>query len=688
MSTPASVLDPGGIPPGSGTEPRPGRDFDAEVVVLSAGNRDALVARGEQLRGTLADRHDLSLVDIAYTLNCPSPDTAGPETAGARLAIVATSVTDLQGKLTRALRRLCDPACHRIEEPDGVYATDAPLHAPGALAFVFPGHGAQYVNMLADLRVHFPEVRAAFDLMDQAFARHGHECLPSQAVFGSPDGRSPADPAALWAMDCGTAAVFAADQALHRLLDRLDIRPHVVAGHSAGVCCALEAADAVRFDETEIVWQALGLNERFHREGRIAAGVLLAVGTPDREQVLALVHRSNGALTVAMDNCPNQVVLGGCAEATAAAAAELGRAGAVCATLPFDHPYHTPALTELSSHLHRLYEQIEFRPPRLPLYSCATAARCPNDPEAVRRLVAEQWSHPVRFRETIEAMHHDGVRIFVEVGPRGNLAAFVDDILRDVPHLAVPANVAHRTGVTQLAHLVGLLAAQHVPMNLEHLYAHRSPRRLWLESGGIPREQVMRAYLDTMDRFLDVQRHTMRALLGGGIAPAQPGPGVSLPLLGSVTSVTPGQELVAVRRSSLEEDLFLADHTFGREVSLTDEALVALPVVPFTIGMEMLAEAASALHPGHVVVGMRDVRAYQWIALDEGRATLRLVARRDPATDGRENRVEPLVFLQRQLGHASIQSTLIYLHLIHELVDDAVIAYDAELDAFTGAAGG
>jgi integrase len=54
----------------------------------------------------------------------------------------------------------------------------------------------------------------------------------------------------------------------------------------------------------------------------------------------------------------------------------------------------------------------------------------------------------------------------------------------------------------------------------------------------------------------------------------------------------------------------------------------------------------------------------------------------------RENRVEPLVFLQRQLGHASIQSTLIYLHLIHELVDDAVIAYDAELDAFTGAAGG
>lgn len=44
------------------------------------------------------------------------------------------------------------------------------------------------------------------------------------------------------------------------------------------------------------------------------------------------------------------------------------------------------------------------------------------------------------------------------------------------------------------------------------------------------------------------------------------------------------------------------------------------------------------------------------------------------------NRLEPLVFLQKQLGHASPQSTLIYLHLIQELADDAVLAYDGELE--------
>jgi len=48
--------------------------------------------------------------------------------------------------------------------------------------------------------------------------------------------------------------------------------------------------------------------------------------------------------------------------------------------------------------------------------------------------------------------------------------------------------------------------------------------------------------------------------------------------------------------------------------------------------------------------------------------------------------IEPLVFLQRQLGHSSIQTTMVYLHLINELADDAVLAYDNELNAYFEAA--
>lgn len=51
-----------------------------------------------------------------------------------------------------------------------------------------------------------------------------------------------------------------------------------------------------------------------------------------------------------------------------------------------------------------------------------------------------------------------------------------------------------------------------------------------------------------------------------------------------------------------------------------------------------------------------------------------------------QNGVDPLVFLQRQLGHSSIQTTMVYLHLINEMADEAVLAYDDELNEMAGAA--
>lgn len=47
--------------------------------------------------------------------------------------------------------------------------------------------------------------------------------------------------------------------------------------------------------------------------------------------------------------------------------------------------------------------------------------------------------------------------------------------------------------------------------------------------------------------------------------------------------------------------------------------------------------------------------------------------------------IDPLVYLQRQLGHSSIQTTMIYLHLVNEMADEAVLAYDEELNEMAGA---
>ena len=75
-------------------------------------------------------------------------------------------------------------------------------------------------------------------------------------------------------------------------------------------------------------------------------------------------------------------------------------------------------------------------------------------------------------------MYEAGARIFIEAGPRGNLTAFVDDILRGKPHLAVAVDQYRRPALTTLNNALGLLAALHVPLDLNPLYVRRSPRLL------------------------------------------------------------------------------------------------------------------------------------------------------------------------------------------------------------------
>ena len=103
------------------------------------------------------------------------------------------------------------------------------------------------------------------------------------------------------------------------------------------------------------------------------------------------------------------------------------------------------------------------QPPAVPIYSCATAGR--DGPTTSRRSAGSRsssGSRPVAFRSTVEAMYADGVRVFVEVGARGNLTGFVEDTLRGRPHFAVAANLPRRSGLTQLNHLVASLYAQGV----------------------------------------------------------------------------------------------------------------------------------------------------------------------------------------------------------------------------------
>jgi len=457
--------------------------WETEAILLSAPDRPVLVERARELIARLERRRAAALKDVAYTLNCVDLLPAGP----ARLGLVASSMADLIGRLTAILPRLADRACHSFRDGRGAYYSDEPLLAGGAagLAFLFPGEGSQYPGMLADLCFHFPEVRHRFDIGERVALELGETVPPSQHLFGPAADKGDA----LFTTATAVNVVLSAQWALYQVLTRLGLRPDAVAGHSSGELLALAAAGVLDVDrELEQQLGRLGTIFRgFESSGDVPEARLMAAAC-SRERI-EMICRDMGTpdIAIAIDNCPHQVVLAGAPREVERVAERLRRANILWEDLPFARAYHTPSFGAVLAPIADFFAKLTFRTPSVPVYSCATRARMPADPEAIRNQAVSQWTRTVAFRETIEVMHTAGLRLFIDVGSRGNLAGFVEDILRGKPAFAIAANLPRRSGPTQLNHLVAATFAHGASLQADYLYARRRPRTIDWNTAEAPR---------------------------------------------------------------------------------------------------------------------------------------------------------------------------------------------------------
>jgi malonyl CoA-acyl carrier protein transacylase len=613
--------------------------WDTELLVLRGDDRAELMETLRALTDYLRCHPRTNLADLAFTLN------TGLRGGGCRLGVIAATAEEAVSRLERAVGRLVDPRCRSLRDAAGIYFAAEPLHPNGKIAFLFPGEGAQYPGMLREVGDAFPEVAAFFAECDAALVRAGGR--PLTGLFAVPPDTGARERARaeeeLRRLDSAMLSVLMADWALYKLLRRLGLTPDIVAGHSMGELAALWAAEVLQTDD-QFLPSVRAMMERMQRQEEDAGAdtILLAVGMGRAKLADLLTELGGPAVTVAMDNCPHQAVVVGPAGPMAALEAELHRRRLVCERLPFRRPYHTAQFAPLVEPLRHLFKQVPFHAPGRPVYSCTTGRPFPDDPAEICRLAVAHWARPVRFTELITNLHADGVRLFIESGPRGNLSAFVEDILRGKSFVALPADVARRSGLTQLHHLLGCLAAHNVPLCLDALYRHRSLRRLEWRDGGKQadsptrrqgegqtsrqgdRQEVLARYLSVMGQFLDLQRDTAELFLrrrpANRTGKASPDGGDSrraLPLVGEVLRHAPGRELEIRRVLDLREDRFAADHTVGgRSVSQVDPDHHGLPIMPMTFTLEMMAEAASLLVPGKVVTAIHKVQLFRWLEFD------------------------------------------------------------------------
>ena len=635
--------------------------WDSEIFVLRSDDREGLRARIAELADLAGQSPSLDLTDAAARL------AADLKPNGSRLAVVASSAADLVKKLRRAADRLADPRCTHIRDSAGVYFSERPLFQQGTLALLFPGEGAQYLNMLADLCGVFPEVEETFAWCDQLAEEAGRpETSLRRTLHLPPDATSDVRAAAeaeLRRLGPSIFGVLVADLAIIRVLWNLQVPVSAVAGHSAGEIAALLASGAMQ-SESVLGPRLAEIMDIMQRQEDEAGGpdvALLAAGAGKAAVIEAANAVARGDVIVAMDNCPHQCVAVGPTPLVAAIEAKLLERGVICERLPFRRPYHTPLFEPWMGPFRELFADVPFQKPATPAYCCSTGQRFPDNADSIRQLMVNHWVRPVEFTRMIERMHADGVRLFVEAGPRGNLSAFVEDILRGKEFAAIPANVPRKSGPTQINQLVAQMVVHDVPLNLAHLYAGRTegyPASTVHEQGGEGNSTatIVNDYLTVMEQFLDVQRSVMEVylggdsvggtvpafdgwpgddwLLGGDLLKAQPQPEPELPdaaaycLVEKIERIEPGREIIFRRVMDEREDLYVDDHTLGgRGVSRVNPGQNGLPVLPMTFSLEAMAEAASILAPGKVVIAIQDIRLYRWLPFDHEPTTLEVRAK-------------------------------------------------------------
>lgn len=304
-------------------------------------------------------------------------------------------------------------------------------------AFLFPGQGSQTVGMGRILAESFAAAREVFEEVDEALNQK-----LSRLMWEGPDQE-------LTLTENAQPAIMAASIAVMRVLIReagFDLARHarLAAGHSLGEYSALCAADSFTLADTARLLRARGIAmQQAVPSGEGAMSALIAIEVADAEAAATESAAQGGICVVANDNAPGQVVISGTKDAVERAgrfAKEMGARRVM--PLSVSAPFHSPLMAPAADKMRDALAAVTIRPPVIPIVSNVTAAET-NEPEMIRRLLVEQVTSRVRWRESVLSFRGLGVETTIEAGGGKVLTGMVkriDPELALIP-LDTPADI-------------------------------------------------------------------------------------------------------------------------------------------------------------------------------------------------------------------------------------------------------
>lgn len=279
-----------------------------------------------------------------------------------------------------------------------------------ALAFTFPGQGSQAVGMGGPLSQQFSVAREVFDEVDAALDQKLFKLMQEGPIEE------------LTLTENAQPAIMAVSVAVMRVLKEefgVDVTAaKFVAGHSLGEYSALCAAGALSLTEAATLLKLRGRSmQAAVPSGQGAMAALLGADMETATQAVE-AGSAHGVVTIANDNAPGQIVISG-AKAAVEATLEAAKAGGVkkAIMLSVSAPFHCPLMLPAADTMKEALAKADIKDPVVPVVTNVSATAV-SDAATIRKQLVEQVTGKVRWRESVDFMHAQGIDRFAEAGAK------------------------------------------------------------------------------------------------------------------------------------------------------------------------------------------------------------------------------------------------------------------------------